>query len=34
MIRKLLLTGVTLAAAYMVVSALPDIAHYLKMKQM
>jgi hypothetical protein len=34
MIRKVLLTGVTLAAAYLVVTALPDIARYIKMKQM
>lgn len=34
MIRKLLLTGLTLAAAYVVVASLPDLARYLKMREM
>jgi hypothetical protein len=34
MIRKLLFTGVALAAAFVVVSSLPDVARYLKMRQM
>lgn len=34
MIRKLLVTGIALGAAYMVVLALPDIARYLKMREM
>jgi hypothetical protein len=34
MIRKLLFTGVTLAAAYVVVTSLPDVARYLKMREM
>jgi hypothetical protein len=34
MIRKVLFTGLALAAAYTVVMSLPDIARYLKMRQM
>jgi hypothetical protein len=34
MIRKLLVSGAALAAAYLLVSSLPDIARYLKMRQM
>ena len=32
--RKLLLTGLALAAAYVVVNSIPDIARYLKIRQM
>jgi hypothetical protein len=34
MIRKLVVAGAALAAAYIIVSSLPDIARYLKMRQM
>jgi uncharacterized protein DUF6893 len=34
MIRKILVTGAALAAAYVVVSALPDLARYLRIRQM
>jgi hypothetical protein len=34
MIRKLLVTGLTLAAVYVFMSALPDVARYLKMREM
>jgi len=34
MIRKLLITALTLAAAYVFVASLPDIQRYLKMREM
>ena len=34
MIRKMLFTGVALAAAYAVMISLPDISRYLKIRQM
>jgi hypothetical protein len=34
MIKKILLTGVALAAAILVVSSMPDLARYVKMRQM
>lgn len=34
MIRKVLFTGLALAAAYAVVISLPDIARYLKIRQL
>jgi hypothetical protein len=34
MIRKLLLTGLTLAAVYVFMASLPDVARYLKMREM
>lgn len=34
MIRKVLLTGVAVAAAYVLVISLPDVARYLKIRQM
>jgi hypothetical protein len=34
MIRKLLLTGLALAAAYVVVNSMSDVARYLKMREM
>lgn len=34
MIRKLLLTGAALAAAYLVVTSLPDVKRYLKLRAM
>jgi hypothetical protein len=34
MIRKLLVTSAALAAAYVLVLTLPDVARYIKMRQM
>jgi hypothetical protein len=34
MIRKLLFTGLALAAAYVVVNSMSDVARYLKMREM
>ncbi len=34
MIRKILFTGVAIAAAYVLVSSLPDVARYIKMREM
>ncbi len=34
MIKKLLFSGVALAAAYVMVTSMPDVARYLKMRQM
>jgi len=34
MLRKLLWTGLTLAAVYVVVASLPDLARYMKIRRM
>jgi len=34
MIRKILFTGAAIAAAYVLVSTLPDLARYMKMREM
>lgn len=34
MLKKLMVTGFMLAAAYVVVNSLPDVARYLKMRNM
>ncbi len=34
MMRKLLFSGLALAAAFVVVSSLPDLARYLKLRDM
>jgi len=34
MLKKLMVTGLMLAAAYLVVNSLPDVARYLKMRNM
>ena len=34
MIRKMLLTGLALAAAAIVVSSIPDLARYIKIRSM
>jgi hypothetical protein len=34
MIRKIFFTGVAIAAAYVLVSTLPDVARYIKMREM
>ena len=34
MIRRFLFTGIVLGAAWMVVTSLPDVARYLKLRDM
>jgi hypothetical protein len=34
MLKKLIVTGMVLAAAYVVMNSLPDLARYLKMREM
>jgi hypothetical protein len=34
MLKKIMVTGLVLAAAYVVVNALPDLARYLKLRDM
>jgi hypothetical protein len=34
MVKKIVLTGLTLAAAYVVVSTLPDVVRYFKIRAM
>jgi hypothetical protein len=34
MLKKIFVTGLMLAAAYVVVNGLPDLARYLKMRDM